>query len=194
MFSLLRSIGYTTIDSRAQLTFKESPATGRKAMTESNFTVHAPGIDAAALVEEIRESVAQKTAEGLYNDALIGKAECSNLINMQNDEEFFQYYITCMQRAATVDIRAFQIPDPKGGPIGKAMVTLKKTIWSLLKFYTYRMWSQQNQVNSLAMNGISITNARFSGKIKEQELRIAALEEALKQANISIPEHPKDDA
>ena len=34
----------------------------------------------------------------------------------------------------------------------KPLVVLKRAIWKLLKFYTYRLWSQQNQVNGLLGN------------------------------------------
>ena len=161
-------------------------------MSENNLDIQAAGIDVNEIVLEIQREVAAKTASGEYNDALISQAERSNLFNMKDDDEFLDYYINCMSRASQVDIRAFEIPDPKGGPMGKALKKLKQSIWGLLKFYTYRMWTQQNQINSLVVNGITVVKDKLTENQDAQEKRISQLEAALKNAGIDIPKENKD--
>jgi hypothetical protein len=56
------------------------------------------------------------------------------------------------------------------------LVALKKVIWGLLKFYTYRLWSQQNQVNGLLVTAIEGLDEKYAAKIKQLEERVAKLE------------------
>ena len=54
--------------------------------------------------------------------------------------------------------------------------SMKKTIWSLLRFYTYRLWSQQNNVNGLLVTGVETLDEKYGKKIKQLEARVAQLE------------------
>jgi hypothetical protein len=56
------------------------------------------------------------------------------------------------------------------------LIRFKKVIWGLLKFYTYRLWSQQNQINGLLVTAIEGLDEKYAGKIKDLETRIAKLE------------------
>ncbi|MDP6491155.1 MAG: hypothetical protein QGG69_05245, partial [Kiritimatiellia bacterium] len=65
--------------------------------------INAPGIDAGAIVEEIRATVERKRAEGAYADPRVARAERSNLANLQNDDDFFDFYMSCLRQAFVVD-------------------------------------------------------------------------------------------
>ncbi|MDP6491683.1 MAG: hypothetical protein QGG69_07950, partial [Kiritimatiellia bacterium] len=58
----------------------------------------------------------------------------------------------------------------------KLLVSLKKTIWGLLKFYTYRLWTQQNQINGLLLSALESAEQKHRKRVQELEKRIAALE------------------
>jgi hypothetical protein len=45
-----------------------------------------------------------------------------------------------------------------------------------LKFYTYRLWSQQNTVNGLVVTGVEALDEKYQDKLKRLEARIAELE------------------
>jgi len=140
--------------------------------------IYAPGVDTGAIVREIQETVDRKSKEGVYNDARIARAERTNLINLRNDEGFLSFYLTALREAAFVDINDFDIRERRArfAPI---LVRLKKTIWNLLKFYTYRMWSQQNTVNGLFVTGLESMHEQTGERIKKLEARIAELEKKL---------------
>lgn len=148
-------------------------------MSDQLFQVGAPGVDVEKIVREIRETVERKAAEGVYADARIARAERANLINFRDDEEFLTFYLNSLREAAVVDINDFEIRERRSGPAAPLLVKLKRTIWSLLKFYTYRMWSQQNMVNGLLVTGLESLNDRCDEKIKRLEARIAELEAKL---------------
>ena len=137
--------------------------------------INAPGIDAGAIVDEIRATVERKRAEGAYADPRVARAEKSNLTNLQNDDEFFDFYMSCLRQAFVVDINDFAIVERRAR-LGKPLVVLKTLIWKLLKFYTYRLWTQQNQVNGLLLSALESAEQKNRERIKALEARVAHLE------------------
>lgn len=138
---------------------------------DKELEINAPGIDAAAIVKEIQATVERKRAEGSYADPRVARAERCNLVNLQNDDDFFDFYMSCLRQAFVVDINDFAIIERRAR-FGKLLVTLKTVIWKLLKFYTYRLWTQQNQINGLLLSAIESAE-------RKQRSRIAALEERI---------------
>lgn len=145
-------------------------------MNESIFQVGTPEVDAEKIVKQIQETVARKASEGVYADARIARAERTNLINLKNDEEFLAFYLKTLREAAFVDINDFDIRERRASAVAPFLVRLKKSIWKLLKFYTYRLWSQQNTVNGLLVTGMESLDEKYSEKIKTLEARVAELE------------------
>ncbi|MFP6906669.1 MAG: hypothetical protein VCG02_15725 [Verrucomicrobiota bacterium] len=146
-------------------------------MESSNeFQMGAPGIDAEKIVAEIRAEVARKREEGVYHDARIARAERHNLIHMQDSNELLRFYLATLRDIVTVDISDWSIRDRRGGVAGKVLVKLKTVIWKFLKFYTYRLWSQQNLVNGLMHSAVEGTFTNYERRIAKLEARIVALE------------------
>ena len=142
---------------------------------EEQLEINAPGIDAGAIVDEIRATVERKRAEGAYADPRVARAEKSNLTNLQNDDEFFDFYMSCLRQAFVVDINDFAIVERRAR-LGKPLVVLKTLIWKLLKFYTYRLWTQQNQVNGLLLSALESSEQKHRERIKALEARVTHLE------------------
>lgn len=140
------------------------------------LSIGAPGFDVDKLVADIQTTVDRKMQEGVYADALVARAERTNLVNLRGSEDFLSFYITCLREAAFVDISDFEIRERRRF-FGPALVKLKKVIWSLLKFYTYRLWSQQNQANGLLVTAIEGLEEQTAARIAALEKRIAELEQ-----------------
>jgi hypothetical protein len=145
-------------------------------MANAPFEIGAPGVDTGKLVREIQEAVARKTEQGVYADARIARAERFNLVNLKNDEDFLAFYLRSLREAAFVDINDFDIRERRASALAPLLVRLKKSIWKLLKFYTYRLWSQQNTVNGLVVTGVEALDEKYQEKFKRLEARIAELE------------------
>ena len=139
------------------------------------FTAYAPGVDVEAVIRDIEQTVARKTEEGVYDDARVARAERSNLATLQDRDAFQDFYLKCLREVALVDISDFDIRERRRG-LAPLLVKFKKVVWSVLKFYTYRLWSQQNQVNSLLVTAVESTDQKYADKIAALEKRIAALE------------------
>ncbi len=144
-------------------------------MSDAQFEIGAAGIDAKAIVERIRATVADKMERGLYTDARVGRAEFTNLESLKSEDDFLSFYLECLRDAVFIDINDFEIIERRATFSG-LLRGLKYAIWKLLKFYTYRLWSQQNQVNGLLLAAIENTENSSREKIKSLEARIADLE------------------
>lgn len=153
-------------------------------MTETsehmNVTVGAEGVDVEALVREIREEVDRKRREGVYADARIGRAERHNLMYMANSAELLRFYLGSLRDGVHVDINDYRIEDRRTGWKGKALMKMKTAIWKLLKFYTFRLWHQQNQINGLMVTAIESSFQQYEKKIAELEKRVESLEDSPK--------------
>jgi hypothetical protein len=145
-------------------------------MSDAAFEIGADGIDTEAIVAEIRATVARKTKEGVYADPRIGRAERFNLMNFKNEEDFLPFYLDCLKDAVFIDINDFEIYERRAR-LAKPLVVLKKYIWKLLKFYTYRLWSQQNQVNGLLLTAVENIEEHYRSKIDALEKRVTELEQ-----------------
>lgn len=145
-------------------------------MNDSIFKINADGIDTDKIVNDIRAAVRLKMEQGCYNDAVVARAERTNLANLQNDDEFMEFYLDCLRDSVFVDINDFEIIERRSS-FGGLLIAIKRTIWKLLKFYTYRLWSQQNQVNGLILSAIESSETRNRDKISTLEKRISDLEQ-----------------
>lgn len=149
-------------------------------MNKAVFEIGAEGVDAQRIVREIQEEAERKMKSGVYADARVARAERTNLAALRSSDDFLGFYLRCLRDAVFVDISDFEIRERRRflAPLLRAM---KRLIWSLLKFYTYRLWSQQNQVNGLLVTSIQGLDDKYAARIRALEERIARLEQALKK-------------
>lgn len=140
--------------------------------------IGADGIDVDAIVEKIRARVEERRNSGFYDEASVARAERYNLSNLADDEQFLERYLACLRQAVIVDINDFEIVERRAR-FSSFLKKLKKGIWSLLRFYTYRLWSQQNQVNGMLLAAFEIADQRSRARIRSLEERVAALEARL---------------
>lgn len=147
--------------------------------TEPAISIGADGIDVHALEERILSAVADKRARGVYDDEVVARAERNNLLLLQDDAQFMDQYLQCLASIVPVDINDFEIVE-RHGALAPVLVKVKTAIWKLLKFYTYRLWSQQNQTNGVLLAAVELMQRRHRAEISELKERIEALEKLVK--------------
>lgn len=147
-------------------------------MSTGLFEVGADGVDAGKIMADIHEAVQAKMQSGVYAGVQLARAERFNLVNLKKDESFFEFYMDSLREAVSVDINDFEIHERRA-IMAPVLVRLKKTLWNLLKFYTYRLWSQQNQVNGLLLSATEELDRKYRDRIKALEARLAQLESRL---------------
>ena len=151
-------------------------ATTTAADLDHFFEIGVDDFDTSQVVERIRSRVRDNMEKGLYADLNVARAERTNLANLKDEDEFLAFYMDCLRETCFVDINDFEIRERRAR-LGKLLVALKTVIWKLLKFYTYRLWSQQNQINGLFLSTIELTESRYREKIEQLETRVAELEQ-----------------
>jgi len=152
-----------------------TPSTSKLPDIGKMLSIGAVDFDSGQIVEQIRKGVAANMEAGVYADLAIARAERVNLANLGGEEDFFAFYMDCLRDTCFVDINDFEIVERRAR-LGRLLVAMKKAIWKLLKFYTYRLWVQQNQINGLFLSTIQLTETRYRERIEQLEERIAALE------------------
>lgn len=150
------------------------------------FEIGVDDFDVSHIVESIRARVKDNMEKGLYADLNVARAERTNLANLKDEDEFLSFYMDCLRESCFVDINDFEIRERRLR-FGSLLVALKKTIWKLLKFYTYRLWSQQNQINGLFLSTIELTESRYRDKISRLEKRVAELEQQTASGPGKVP-------
>ncbi len=143
-------------------------------MADSIFEIGAGGVDVEKIMAEIEASIAAKMEAGLYRDVRVARAERTNLAILKDDESFVRFYLECLRESVLVDISDFEIRERRRG--GAFLVVFKKIIWKLLKFYTYRLWSQQNQVNAMLVAAVEGVDQKYRNRLQDVERRLKALE------------------
>jgi hypothetical protein len=147
-------------------------------MSTAPFEIGADDVDVERLVDDIRKTVAAKMESGAYAGAQLARAERFNLAHLKKDENFFEFYMDSVREAIVVDINDFEISERRRG-LAPLLTRFKKVLWKALKFYTYRLWSQQNQVNGLLLAAIEESDRKYRDRIKALEDRLARLESRL---------------
>ena len=139
------------------------------------LSIGAPGLDVDRLVADLQATADRKMKDGVYADARVARAEKTNLVHLRGSDDFITFYLTCLRDAVFVDISDFEIRERRRF-FSPFLVGIKKTLWKLLKFYTYRLWSQQNQVNGLVITALEGIEEQSAARIAALEKRIADLE------------------
>jgi len=133
------------------------------------------GIDPEAIMAEIRARVEERKESGGYRAYDLAAVRARELDNIRIDYERLSDCLPDLWRTANVDLGDFPIPAKTPG-LGVPVAALKKVIWKLLKFYTFRLFSQQKEFNARAAVLLQAVILRYEGRLAELEERIGRLE------------------
>ena len=139
------------------------------------ITVHAPGMNTAEVAQQIEQSAAKRHASAKLPMNRLQESKVQSPAGFSNNTEFIQALLATLQDTAFVDISDFEIIERRQR-WSKPLVALKKTIWSMLRFYTYRLWSQQNEINGFLLAALQGIHEDCNDRITKLEARIAELE------------------
>ncbi len=147
---------------------------------EDIFKINTPEIDTEAIMANIRQRVEEKRHTGVYDRYNLSAIKAIEMDNLKSDEAYLDYYLRTIWRAADIDLGDFPIPC-KTPVIGKPVVMLKKIIWQLLKFYTFRLFSQQKDFNAKIVSIVEGLNRKMDRRTAVLEDRIENLRSELEK-------------
>lgn len=124
------------------------------------FDIRADGIDTEKITEEIRKRVAEKKRAGVYDKYNLEGLAARDIKQLETEKDFLDYYLELIQHTCDIDIGDFEIPS-KGGILGTPAAKIKRLLWIVLRFYTYRLFSQQKEFNFQLVNTIMSLNKRI---------------------------------
>lgn len=133
-----------------------------------NFEIKASDIDVSKIMQEIKDRVEKKKKEGVYDRYNLEQLVVKDVAELKTEKDFLKYYLELIQHTCDIDIGDFEIPS-KGGFFGKPMAKFKRLIWVMLRFYTYRLFSQQKEFNFQLVNTIMSLNKRIDELEKKLE-------------------------
>jgi len=143
-------------------------------MGESFFSMEGTSANVAELNQLIENSIEQKEKQGIYTELDIAAITKVPFIDIKDEREFMSYYLNVIHKSWAIDINDFEIPQ-KNGLLGKLELKLKQIIWKLLKFYTFRLFSQQIEFNSQIRNSLIAVQKEVSQKLSNVEEQLKQL-------------------
>ena len=139
------------------------------------FEIKTSGIDVDKIMQEIKNRVEEKKVAGVYDKYNLEGLVTKDIEQLQDEQDFLNYYMDLIQHTCDIDIGDFEIPS-KGGILGKPIAKLKRLIWIILRFYTYRLFSQQKEFNFQLVNTLMSLNKKLDDKVKELEAKLSKYE------------------
>lgn len=139
------------------------------------FRISAKEVDVEMVMRQIKEQVERKQAAGVYDKYNLSALTVKDIAELQNEQDFLDYYLELIQHTCDIDIGDFTIPS-KGGILGKPVARFKRFLWIILRFYTYRLFSQQKEFNFQLVNTLMSINKKLDEKVNELTGRLADLE------------------
>ena len=127
---------------------------------EQTFEINTEGVDTGDIMRQVRERIEKKRKAGVYDRYNLTGITKLEVAEARSEEDFLRYSLKMLQRTHEIDIADFAIPN-KGGPFGWVEVIVKKVLWHLLKFYTWRMWTQQREFNAQVVNTLRALNRKI---------------------------------
>jgi len=137
--------------------------------------VYGTNIDAGQSAQRIIAAAGQRHVNAKLPMARLWNSRVQSPAGFATNTAFIQALLATLQDTAFVDISDFEIIERRQR-WSSPLIALKKAIWSLLRFYTFRLWSQQNEVNGFLLAALQGIHEDANDRIAKLEARLAELE------------------
>ena len=141
------------------------------------FKTRETSLDIEAVDREIHFQIKQRQELGVYEHYDLTKVTHLLLRDIRDPGEFFRQHLAAIVRSWAIDINDFEIIRKKEGILGNLEILLKKVIWKLLKFYTYRLFSQQREHNFQISNTVTLMEKHYREKLGSLEKELSLLKD-----------------
>lgn len=126
------------------------------------------GVDPARIMEGVREKIRLRRELGVYDHHDFSCVTRLQLKDFTDAREYLDAHLEALRNSWAVDINDFRIPR-KPGLRGAVLLPLKKLLWKMLKFYTYRLFSQQREYNAQLSHASRAMDACFRRRLETLE-------------------------
>lgn len=150
-------------------------------MSDEPFRIDSFVIDVETIMAKIEERVQDKKKKGIYDLYNLENLPLLELEQIKTDDDILNYSLRMIQKSSDINISDFQILKDGQGLVAGIEVFVKKLIWKLLKFYTYRLFVQQKEFNYQVVNALNVMHRNYQKKIEELNNRVRVLERKIKE-------------
>lgn len=140
------------------------------------FEIRSTSIPTDALAQRIEGKIEERERTGGHAGLDMNVMTPIDLTGEKGEGQLIPFYLTSIQQAWPIDMNDFPIPR-KPGFGGTVEWTLKKVLWKLLKFYTFRMFSQQREFNSQVSHAMGAIHKDYNAKLNDLRQQLRTLEE-----------------
>ncbi len=141
-------------------------------MKKYEFRLRPTDLDLKKITEAIRVSIRERFDKGVYEHFDLSRVmsfQWQNIIGNdrtgQNiDDDTLPSCLDVLQHSWAIDINDYAIPH-KNGPLGTLALQVKKILWKILRFYTYRLFYQQREFNSQTAHLLSQLHRDYQKKL-----------------------------
>ncbi len=148
-------------------------------MQKNIFDIQDSEIDLHNIHTEIACNVQKRLDHNEYQDYDLSKVSSYFLSSIKDRKEYIEENIKVIGTSWAIDLNDFEILLKKKGIFALLEFLLKKVIWKLLKFYTYRLFSQQREFNMQMKDAVTLLYSDY-------QKRLAVIEASIKNLKIDI--------
>ncbi|EKD27426.1 MAG: hypothetical protein ACD_79C00726G0001 [uncultured bacterium] len=136
-------------------------------MKKIDFKQTKTNIKVSEIMKEINSCIKLRKELGVYDHHDFSRLTQINLQKISDKDLYLSEHLKALKNSWAVDINDFEILTKQSGILRILEVLLKKVIWKMLKFYTYRLFVQQREYNFQLSNAVHNINNLYSSKIDE---------------------------
>ena len=151
--------------------------------------VFAEGVDTNRVADEIASSTQKRHRQAALPYEALFSGRMRTPETFSSNSEFLERFLAVMHDNAFVDISDFEIIERRQR-WSRPLITVKKALWNLLRFYTYRLWSQQNEINGFLLAALEGMHTANKERDAHWETRLAHVEKELADAKATFARLP----
>ena len=140
-----------------------------------DFKLRQTRIQPDVIREAILKPVRERHDKGVYEHFDMTRVIACELLDVKDPASLLPALLKGLGYSHAIDINLFTIP-VKPGLLGKLAYPVKRVIWQLLKFYTFRLFHQQREWNAdlqLGLRYLAMNHERRVALLREEINRLA---------------------
>jgi len=144
-------------------------------MQENIFYIRDSEINLHNIHAEITSAV-NTHKNNKYQNYDLSKVSRYLLASIKDQKQYINENIKIINKSWAIDINDFEILIKKEGILSLLEFLFKKVIWKLLKFYTYRLFSQQREFNMQMKDAVTLLYSDYQKRLNIIETSIKKLQ------------------
>jgi len=132
--------------------------------------------DSEINLHNIHAEITSAVKNNKYQNYDLSKVSRYLLASIKDRKQYINENIKIINKSWAIDINDFEILIKKKGVLSLLEFLFKKVIWKLLKFYTYRLFSQQREFNMQMKDALTLLYSDYQKRLNIIQTSIKKLQ------------------